>query len=253
MSGKSAPTPIQQTFTISGGSKAVLLRGIGPGLSKFTGSKTLTDPLLYLYSGTSTTLVAKNDNWGGTLSLLSLFSRLGAFSLPGYSKDAALSLTLSAKTYTQTVNGDYSGLVLAELYDADTAKYPTGRFSKIFTRAAVGTGSGILTAGFVVAGDSPVRLLIRAVGPSLGSISNLLKDPLLTVHRGDTVVGRNDNWGGSSTLTSAFTKVGASALAASSSKDSALLLTLSPGVYSATVTGVSSTTGIARLEFYEVP
>lgn len=253
VSGKSASTPIQQTFTITGGSKSVLLRGIGPGLSKFTGSKTLTDPLLYLYNGTTTTLVAKNDNWGGTLALLSLFSRLGAFAIPGYSKDAALNLTLSAKTYTQTVNGDYSGLAQAELYDADTAKYPAGRFSKIFTRAAVGTGSGILIGGFVVTGDSPARLLIRAVGPSLGSISNVLKDPVLTVHRGDTLVGRNDNWGGSSTLTSAFTKVGASALASSSSRDSALLLTLSPGVYTATVTGVSNTKGIARLEFYQMP
>jgi hypothetical protein len=253
VSGKSAPAPLQQTFTISGGSKAVLLRGIGPGLSKFTSSKTLTDPLLYLYNGTSTTLVAKNDNWGGSLSLISTFNRVGAFALPGYSKDAALSLSLAAKSYTQTVTGNYSGLAQAELYDADTAKSPAGRFTKLLTRASVGTGSSVLIGGFVVAGDSPIRLLVRAVGPSLGSGSNLLKDPLLTIYKGDTLMGRNDNWGGSSTLKSAFTQVGASALASTASKDSALLITLSPGIYSATVSGVASTSGIAQLELYQMP
>jgi hypothetical protein len=53
-------------------------------------------------------------------------------------------------------------------------------------------------------------------------------------------------------LTSAFTRVGAFALEASS-KDAALVVTLPPGNYTAQVTGADNTTGIALVEVYEVP
>jgi hypothetical protein len=236
-------------MTVSGANKSVLLRGVGPGLSAFTSSKILPDPQLYLRSGTA--LVGYNNNWGGTTLLKSVSTRVGAYGLPATSKDAALYTSLGTRTYTQTVTGDYSGLAKAEVYDADTATSPTGRFSKFFARSAVGTGSGILISGFVVAGDAPIRLLIRAIGPSLAGVTGQLKDPLLSLYRGSTLLARNDNWGGGGTLQWAFTKVGASTLA-TSSKDSAVIVTLNPGVYSATVTGVSSTVGVARLELYEI-
>jgi len=237
-------------FSVVGGTKSIVLRGIGPGLIPFTSSKTLPDPVLKLYSGT--TLLATNDNWGGTATLISAFKQVGAFAIAGYSKDSAMLRSLAANTYTSVVNGEYSGLAQTELYDADTAITPTGRLTKAAVRAKVGTGSGVLIGGFVIAGNSPVQVLVRAIGPSLTGVTGSLQNPQLSVHQGTTLRGQNDNWGGTATLAAAFNKAGAPPLPGWS-KDSALLLTLSPGTYSATVSGVSSTTGIGRLEVYTLP
>ncbi len=250
VTGKSTPQPLVLNFTVSGSSKSVLLRGVGPGLAQFTSSKTLPDPYVHLYSGS--TLLGGNDNWGGTSLLWSIFSRVGAYALTGYSKDAVYYTSLSTRTYAAIVNGDYSGLAQAEIYDADISTSPAGRFSKLSARALVGTGSGILTTGFVVEGDASIKLLVRAIGPSLTGVTGVLNDPVLSLYKGGTLLKRNDNWGGASTLASTFTQVGASSLG-TTSKDSAFVITLSPGVYSATITGTYSTVGVAQLEFYQVP
>jgi len=77
-------------------------------------------------------------------------------------------------------------------------------------------------------------------------------NPQLSIYHGSSLLKHNDDWGGTSSLISLFTKVGASALL-SISKDSAIDITLAPGTYTAVVSGVSSTTGLARAEFYVVP
>jgi hypothetical protein len=252
VTGKSTPQPLYLKFSVTGSSKSVLLRGIGPGFDKFTSAKVLPDPRLDLYSGTAgTTFVKGNDNWGGTSLLWSIFNRVGAYGLAGYSKDAALYTLLAVNSYTAIINGSYSGLAQAELYDADIALSPSGHFSKIFARGSVGTGTAILVTGFVVEGNKPIHLLLRAIGPSLTGVTGVLKDPKLSVYHGTTLLKSNDNWGGTSTLLSLFTKVGATALLLTS-KDSAIDITLSPGVYSATITSVSGTVGAARLELYDV-
>lgn len=250
VTGKSTPQPLVLNFTVSGSSKSILLRGVGPGLAQFTSSKTLPDPYVHLYAGS--TLLGGNDNWGGTSLLWSIFNRVGAYALTGYSKDAVYYTSISPKSYATIVNGDYSGLAQAELYDADIATSPAGHFSKLSARALVGTGSGILTTGFVVEGDASIKLLVRAIGPSLTGVAGVLNDPVLSVYKSGTLLKRNDNWGGSSTLASTFTQVGASSLG-TTSKDSAFVITLLPGVYSATVTGTYSTVGVAQLEFYQIP
>jgi hypothetical protein len=68
-----------------------------------------------------------------------------------------------------------------------------------------------------------------------------------------TTLAGNDNWGGDPALTTAFTSVGAFPLSASTSLDSALRITVSPGAYSARISGVGNTTGEALLEIYELP
>ena len=65
-------------------------------------------------------------------------------------------------------------------------------------------------------------------------------------------INQNDDWGGSGSLSSAFASVGAFTLPAAS-KDAALLVTLAPGTYTAQVSGVNNTTGVALVELYEIP
>jgi hypothetical protein len=84
----------------------------------------------------------------------------------------------------------------------------------------------------------------------------VLPDPVLTLYQGNTVIAMNDDWNSNSSLGSALQtaaqQTGAFALD-SSSKDSALLITLPPGAYTAQVSGKNGTTGVALVEVYEVP
>ena len=65
-------------------------------------------------------------------------------------------------------------------------------------------------------------------------------------------MGANDDWGGAASLAEAMHSVGMSSLPAGS-KDAVLLVDLPPGIYTAQVTGVGDTTGIALVEIYEAP
>ena len=86
-------------------------------------------------------------------------------------------------------------------------------------------------------------------------MSGTLVDPLLEIYTTGASAPRalNDNWNGDANLVAVFNRVGAFPLPASSSRDAALVVTLSPGSYSARVAGVGNTTGEALVEIYEVP
>ena len=105
------------------------------------------------------------------------------------------------------------------------------------------------------------KLLIRAVGPTLGgapfNFPGTLSDPLLRVTRADdgVVIRENDNWeqgNDTSLLNSAAVSVGAFPLNGGS-KDAAVLMNLPPGRYNAQVVAPGSATGVALIEVYEVP
>jgi hypothetical protein len=258
-------------FVIGGsGTKPVLLRGVGPTLSSYGVTNFLPDPKLQLYSsGTTASLLAWNDDWQTaatvgdptTVQVPAVEAQVGAFSLPGGSLDSALyvpsQLTPGAYTMQVIDRTGQGGIALAEIYDAGAATRSV-RLTNVSARAQVGTGNNVLIAGFVVQGSTPVKLLIRAVGPTLTKygVSGVLADPKLDVYQsvnGSSVwMTGNDNWGGTTTLSAAFTATGAFTLPASS-KDSAVLVTLPSGVYTAVVSGVNTTTGVALVEVYEVP
>jgi hypothetical protein len=105
-----------------------------------------------------------------------------------------------------------------------------------------------MIVGFGITGTSPKQVLIRAIGPSLASagISNLLYDPTLTLHRDQSVLARNNNW--QDQQAAAITATGK---APRDPQESAILITLKPGVYTAIVRGVSDTTGNALVEIFE--
>jgi sugar lactone lactonase YvrE len=244
-------------LVISGnGSKNLLLRGIGPTLSNFGVTGALAKPQLTLYN-TASTILATNTSWGGTTTLSNLFSQVGAFSLATTSSDDALAQTQSAGAYTVQITGVNSttGIGMAEIYDADTGNSPT-RLVNISSRANVGVGASALVAGFVISGTSSETVLIRGIGPTLGTnygLTGVLGRPSVIVQNSSgTSVGTNSGWAGSTTLSQIFNAVGAFSLPATS-LDAALVVTLAPGAYTATLTGVGSTTGIGLLEIYEVP
>ena len=62
----------------------------------------------------------------------------------------------------------------------------------------------------------------------------------------------NDNWDGTAATAELFEIVGMGALDAGS-KDAALVLELEPGIYTAQISGVGDSIGVALAEIYEAP
>jgi hypothetical protein len=241
----------------------LLLRAIGPTLAGFGVGGTMRDPLLRAYQGSR--LVAENDDWGVPLilpgnntqaSLEAAARQVGAFALRAGSLDAALQFPFNAGGYSaQLVPLTGRGVAMIEAYDADSrgdAAFP--RLINMSTRARSGTGENVLILGFVISGNGPKTLLIRGIGPTLGSfgVSDVLTDPLLRVFSGTSLLMENDDWRGWSTMADLHARVGAFPLAANSA-DASLAITLSPGAYTIHILGKGTTSGVALAELYEVP
>jgi hypothetical protein len=121
--------------------------------------------------------------------------------------------------------------------------------SNISTRAHVGTGNDVLIAGFVATGADPKTVLSRALGPSLANagIAAALLDPKLSLHdHTGAVIATNDDW---KSTQSAIQSTG---LAPSDDREAAIVMTLSPGAYTAIESGKNSTTGIGLIEVYDL-
>jgi hypothetical protein len=259
-------TTVGDTFTMgyvvggSGttGSKPILIRAAGPtlGAAPFNIAGSLPDPRIELFAGT--TKSSENDNWGGSGTLSAAFASVGAFAyVNGTSLDAASFGNIGIGDNSVGVSGGAgTGTVIAELYDSTpfaSMTTTTPRLVNVSVLKHLGTG---LTAGFVIDGTAAKRVLIRAVGPTIGgapfNVAGAVANPQLTLFSGESSIASNDNWGGTAELTAAFSQVGAFALPASS-LDAALLTTLQPGNYTVQVSGVGGSTGVAIVEVYEVP
>lgn len=247
-------------FVISGGALPVLVRGVGPGLAGYgvPAESTVQHPGIVLRRGSA--VLRENSGWdsdGHGLEIAAADALTGAFDLDPGADDSALTLALAADAYTVTVAGTDggTGIALAEVYDARAGGEP-GELVNLSGRAFVGTGDSILIGGFVVEGEAPVLVLVRAAGPALASsgVHGVLAHPALRLVRGGTELARAGAWGGTdvpAAKVEAAGRVGAFAFTAGSD-DSALLLSLSPGPYTAQVFGADGGTGVALLEIYRV-
>jgi hypothetical protein len=127
---------------------------------------------------------------------------------------------------------------------------PFDHFLNISTRVLVGGGDNVAIAGFVVTGNEPKRVIIRAIGPSLRSagISNALQDPTLELHGSSgALIASNDNWKDAQEV-----EIRASGLAPADDRESAIVRTLSPGAYTAIVRGKNGASGIGLIEGYDL-
>jgi hypothetical protein len=240
------------------GPKALLARAAGPSLAPLGVSPAHTDPRLEFFVGS--TRLRENDNWAGAAAITAAFAQVGAFAFTSpASLDAALYEPAVAPGNNSIVVsgvGNAAGTVIAELYDATpapTVGSTTPRLINVSVRKHLGEG---LTAGFVVGGGSARSVLIRAIGPTLGTafgVPGVLVDPKVALFdAAGTKLADNDDWGGSAALSTAFSVVGAFALP-EGSRDAALLATLPPGNYTVTVSRGGGANGITLVEVYELP
>jgi hypothetical protein len=121
----------------------------------------------------------------------------------------------------------------------------------ISTRLQVGTGDNVLIAGFIITGTTPKQLVIRALGPTLGqppfNVPGVLGDTTLELHDSTgAVIATNDDWQQAANASSIPAK-----LRPPNDLESAILITLNPGTYTAIVRGYQNSTGIALVEVYD--
>ena len=124
------------------------------------------------------------------------------------------------------------------------------RLENISTRGQVLTGDGVLIAGFVISGSTDKTVMIRARGPSLTDfgVPGALSDPQISLLQVDgTPITSNDDWADDPRASEI-----PPSLALTNAKDSALVVTLSPGNYTPIVSGVGGATGIAIVEVFEL-
>jgi hypothetical protein len=250
-------------FVLSGGTgpeKTVLIRAAGPSLGPLGVNGFLEDPFLEVKSGAST--VITNDNWGDfpdQTALAEASTKVGAFDFIPDSKDASLLVDLPAGSYTALVTGvgATTGVSIVEVYDVSQG-IDDPRMVNISTRLRVGTGEEQAVPGFVIEGERPKAVLIRAVGPTLGDLINdadiVLADPQLFVMDGNTEIFTNNDWGDfeeQAALQAATIAVGAFPLRIGS-EDAAGLVILDPGPYTIKVSGADGGSGLALVEVYEV-
>lgn len=130
----------------------------------------------------------------------------------------------------------------------------SSRLISLSTRGWVGGGADdLMIVGFSVAG-APAEVMSRAVGPSLEQfgVVEFLDDPRLTLLNGTTVTGNNDQWDTGpdrDLIVSESEKVGAFVLA-DGSADAVLLSELSPGLFTAHMSGRPGEIGVGLAEFY---
>ena len=230
--------------------KRVIIRGIGPSLSDSGVSGAVNDPILRLFGPTGSQ-IAVNDNWKEIQQ-----PEVEATSIPPTDeRESAIVATLVPSVYTAALAeaSGGSGVGLVEIYDLNSGA--PAKLANISTRGSVQNADNVMIGGFSLGGSStnPVRVVVRAIGPSLAQsgVNNELSDPTLRLfdNNGESVAF-NDNWADDPDQAS---QLQALDIAPKNSAESAIVTTLPPGLYTAVVAGKNGGVGIGLIEIYAVP
>ena len=140
----------------------------------------------------------------------------------------------------------------SKLYDlAEGSDSTLANFS---TRGFVETGDDVMIAGLIAGHDDSTTgatILVRAIGPSLTGIANVLADPTLSLYDGNgTLLMSDDNWQDDPAQAAAIV---ASGIAPLNGFEAAIIMTLPAGEYTAVVAGKNGGTGVALAEVYHLP
>jgi hypothetical protein len=246
--------------------KQLLIRADGPALTALGVTGAIAATQLSVYGTASSTVpVASNTGWSSTTTNASAVTNAematGAFTLLAGSADSALVATFAPGAYTAQVAGvgADTGVGLVEIYDMSVpSPFTSNKLTNVSTRLNIGSGSAVAIVGFHITGSAPKRLLIRGAGPGLTAlgVSGALATPhLQLMNSAGTLIRENFSWGSGNDValvTAAESGTGAFTYTAGSA-DSAILMDLPPGTYTAELSGTGAATGVGLVEVYEVP
>jgi len=234
-----------------GSTKKVLVRAIGPSTNV---PGLLADPTLELHDN-SGALIARNDNWrttqiGGIITSDQVADIQATGAAPGNDAESALIATLAPGSYTAQVRGanNTAGIGVAEAYDLSLSS--AAKLANVSTRGFVQTGDNLMIGGFIIV-NNPLKVVVRGIGPSLApfGVQNFLANPTLELHGANgAVILANDDW-----KTNQQAEIEATGLQPANNLESALVITLQPGNYTAQLRGNSNGVGVGVVEVYALP
>jgi hypothetical protein len=277
-------------FIIDGSTpKRVLVRSRGPSMAgaPFFVPGTLANPVVQIFSGP--TIIGQNDNWQDSPNCPGFVCE-GAAEIvntgfdpctpnpgqdvlpPSCALEAAILITLPPGAYTAIVTGadDRTGLALVEVFEADASV--VSELGNISTRGFVQSGDNVMIGGLIIDGSAPATVLLRARGPSMSGapffVPGTLANPVLQLFSGQTVIAQNDNWtdapscgglvcgGAKQIAATGFNPCqpnpGQSTSPPGCAQESAILITLPAGAYTAVVSGVAGGAGVGLVEVFEL-
>ena len=227
-------------FIVTGpASKRVLLRAIGPSLG-FPGA--LANPRLELYNAAGQQ-VAANDNWQEAANEQEI---IDTSIPPSHPSESAILTTVPPGNHTAVLRGvnDSTGIALVEVYDLEAGG--DTRLANISTRGFVQQNDDVMIGGLILDGQISRKVLVRAIGPSLGR-EEALADPILELRDvNGGLLAANDNWQDAPNRD----EIIATTIAPSNGMESAILQTLPPAPYTAIVRGANNSVGMALVEAY---
>lgn len=236
--------------------RRVLIRAGGPWLTQFDLDTVVADPVLTVYEDRQ--VIASNDDWDTNgAEVLAASKAAGIEPFPTGSKDSGLVLRLRTdRPYTAHVSGKAAsvGNAIVEIYDVEQGG--AAKLVNISTRSFVGRGVEVQIGGFIMRGEGPRKVLIRASGPNLlkHGVTGILADPVLRLFEGARQIAENNDWGDDAgVIAEAASILGAEAFEPGS-KDAAIVAVLDPEKpYTAQVSGRYDTTGNALIEVFAFP
>ncbi len=236
-------------FIITGfESKDIVLRALGPSLEEAGVSGVLANPVLTVYNSAGT-IITSNDDWSNSPEALEIQAQGLA---PGNARESAVLRNLAPGAYTFVVSSrdDSTGVALVEAYDL--SRNSNSALGNVSTRGFVGTDEDVLISGFIVGSRNTEMVVLRAIGPSLAAsgVGDALADPTITLFdQNGTPIAQNDNWQDDRDAAT-IRRLG---LAPKNPNESATLVSLVPGTYTAVVEGVNRGTGVGLVEVYNLP
>lgn len=192
----------------------------------------------------------------------------------GCAQESAAYISLPPGPYTAIMRGSGggTGIGLVEVFEVGIT---TSKLVNISTRGRVETGDNVMIGGFIIGGSTPKSVLVRARGPSMGDppfhVPGILANPVLQIFSGQTLIAQNNDWQVTDPLcgSPAISCGGVTEIRATSSDpcrpnpgqtgpptdcglESAILITLPPGAYTAIVRGFGAGTGVGLVEVFDV-
>jgi hypothetical protein len=240
-------------FIVTGtDSKTVVLRGLGPTLSQppFNIPGTLADPTLQLFDGSGHPKWF-NDNWKDTQQ-----TQIQATGhAPPNDLESAIFQILPPGNYTAILsakNGTPTGVGLVEVYDISPGVF--AELTNVSTRGFVGSGQSVMIGGFITSGgNGSTEVVVRGLGPTLSqppfNLSGTLADPVLGLYDANgNPIASNDNW----TQSPQVAQIQASGFAPPNVLESAMVVTVAAGNYTAILSGHGGGMGIGLVEVYKL-
>jgi uncharacterized protein YkwD len=184
-------------------------------------------------------------------NFFAITSPSGGYSVP-VPGDGSYPITFSGGAFPATQKtATVAGLLNAKVdFVAPVATTPTV-LANLSSRLPVGTGDNVLIAGFIITGPQDKKVIIRAIGPSLG-LPDQLANPTLELYSGLTQLALNDDWMDSTQAEK--DAIIASNIPPTKDFESAIVRSLpaNGAGYTAVVRGLNNSTGIGVVEVYDL-